>query len=117
MLYKIGVLKNSLRFTEKTTVLEFIFKFILKFIFNFILRVSSCEICEIFKRTFFTEHLQTTASAVGLLGIFFIGMCNMWKVLLLVTVHPFLLKLFSIDLLFSWYVSDRARNDFSFDDF
>ena len=36
-----------------------------------------------------------TASAVGLL----IGMHNIWKVSLLVTVHLILLKLFSVDLL------------------
>ena len=52
---------------ENTTVLECIFKFILKFIFKSILQVSSCEICKIFKRIFFTEHLHTTASAVVLL--------------------------------------------------
>ena len=28
---------------------------------------SSCEYCKIFKRTFFTEQLRTTASAVGFL--------------------------------------------------
>ena len=58
---------------ENTTVLEFIFKFILEFIFKSILQVSSCEICEIFKKTFFTEHLRATASAVGLL-IFYLVM-------------------------------------------
>ena len=26
---------------------------------------SSCEFCEIFKNTFFTEHLRATASAAG----------------------------------------------------
>ena len=33
-------------------------------------QVFSCEFCEIFKNTFFTEHLQTTASlnAVNILN-------------------------------------------------
>ena len=81
---------------------------------NYDLLVPSCEICKMFKKTFFTEHLRMTASAVGLL---FIGMCNIWKVLLLVTVHLFLLKLFSVDLNFFRYVSDCAQKDFSFYDF
>ena len=71
MLYKIGVLKSFARFTGNTTVLESIFKYILRFILESILKVSSCEFCEIFKRTFFTEQLWTTASAVVLL-IFYI---------------------------------------------
>ena len=53
-------LKISQDLQENTIVLECIFKFILKFIFKSILQVPSCEICEIFKRTFFTEHLRTT---------------------------------------------------------
>ena len=81
---------------------------------NYDLLVPSCEICKMFKKTFFTEHLWMTASAVGLL---FIGMCNIWKLLLLVTVHLFLLKLFSVDLNFFRYVSDCAQKDFSFYDF
>ena len=48
-------------------MLESIFKFILRFILESILKVSSCEFCEIFNRTFFTEQLRTTASAVGFL--------------------------------------------------
>ena len=31
---------------------------------------ESCEICEIFKNTFFTEHLQRTASGQGLFQLF-----------------------------------------------
>ena len=67
MLYEIDVLKNSQDLQENTIVLECIFKFILKFIFKSILQVPSCEICQIFKRTFFTEHLRTNYSAVGIL--------------------------------------------------
>ena len=91
---------------ENTTVLEFIFKLILKFIFKSILQLKF-EICEIFKRTFFTEHLRTTGFCSRSFDILFICMSNILKVLLLVTVLPFLLKLFSVDLFF-WYVSDRA---------
>ena len=67
MLYKTPILKFPQDSQEKTTALEFIFKFILKFIFKSILQVPFCEICEIFKRIIFTEHRRTTASAVGLL--------------------------------------------------
>ena len=61
------LLKISQDSQENTTVLESIFKFILRFIFKSVLQMSSCEFCEIFKRTFFTEQLRTTASAVDLL--------------------------------------------------
>ena len=67
MLHKIGVLKILQDSQKNITVLECIFKFILKFIFKSILQVPSCEICETFKRTFFSQRLWTTASAVGLL--------------------------------------------------
>ena len=63
MLYKIGVLKS---FTGKHQ-LESTFKFIIRFILESILKVSSCEFCGIFKRTFSTEQLRTTGSAEGLL--------------------------------------------------
>ena len=67
MLYKI-VFLNVLQDSEKKTiVLESIFKFILRFILESILKVSSCEFCKIFKRTFSREQLRATASAVGLL--------------------------------------------------
>ena len=59
--------------------------------------MSSCEFYKIFKRTFSPEQLRTTASAVGLL-IFYRYVEHLEGVIL-VTVHPFLLKLFSIDLL------------------
>ena len=48
-------------------MLESIFKLILRFVLESILKVPSCEFGEIFKRTFFTEQLRTTASAVDLL--------------------------------------------------
>ena len=86
---------------ENTIVLESIFKFILRFIFKSILQVPCCEFCEIFKITFLTEHLQTTPPDLRsrLFDILFRGIGNIWKVSLLVTVYPFLLKLFSIGLL------------------
>ena len=47
----------------------------------------SCKLYKIFKRTFFTEHLQATASAGHLdLDILFTGIWDIWKVSLLVTV-------------------------------
>ena len=33
-------------------------------------RVFSCEFCEIFKNTFFTKHLSTTASVIDMSGIY-----------------------------------------------
>ena len=52
---------------ENTTALESIFKLILRFILESILKVSSCEVYQIFKRNFFTEQVRTTVSAAGLL--------------------------------------------------
>ena len=98
MLYKIGVLKNSARFTGNTTVLGCIFKFISKFIFKSILQVPSCEICEIFENLFY-RTLSDDCFCSRSFDVLFTGMCNIWKVLLLVTVHLILLKLFPIDLL------------------
>ena len=48
MLFKVGVLKIFAKFQG----LNFIKKW----------QVFSCEVCEIFKNTFFTEHLRATAS-------------------------------------------------------
>ena len=42
-------------------MLESVFKFF--FLKEVPTQVFSCEICEIFKKTFFTEHLRVTASA------------------------------------------------------
>ena len=98
MLYKIGVLKNFARFTGNTTVLECIFKFISKFIFKSILQVPSCEICEIFENLFYRTLLDDCFCSRSF-DVLFTGMCNIWKVSLLVTVHLILLKLFPIDLL------------------
>ena len=68
-------------------MLESIFKFIFRLIFKFILQMFSCKLYKIFKRTFFTEHLQATASAGHLdLDILFTGIWDIWKVSLLVTV-------------------------------
>ena len=55
--YKKGILKNFAKFTRKhgCEACNFIKKETLG-------QVFSCELCEIFKKTFFTEHLQATAS-------------------------------------------------------
>ena len=83
-------------------MLESIFKFIFRLIFKFILQMFSCKLYKIFKRTFFTEHLQATASAGHLdLDILFTGIWDIWKVSLLVTVHPFLLLSRSFNLFWS----------------
>ena len=62
----IGVLKNFKKFTGKHLYQSLIFNkvagpcnFIKK---EALAQVFSCEFCEIFKNTFFTEHLRTTAS-------------------------------------------------------
>ena len=99
MLYKIGVLKILQDLQENTAVQEAIFKFILKFILKSVLKISSCEFCEIFKRSFFYKTPPDDCFWSGSSYILFIGMRNIWKVSLLVTKHPFLLKLFSIDLI------------------
>ena len=51
--YKKSVLKNFAKFTEKHLWQSLFFNKV----------VFSCELCEIFKNIFFTEHLRTTASA------------------------------------------------------
>ena len=51
--YKKSVLKNFAKFTEKHLWQSLFFNKVL----------FSCELCEIFKNIFFTEHLRTTASA------------------------------------------------------
>ena len=62
--HKKGVLKNLAKFTGKKLYQSL---FLIKLQGNFIKKetlaqVFSCEFYEIFKNTFFTEHLQTTAS-------------------------------------------------------
>ena len=66
--YKKGVLKNLAKFTGKKLCQSL---FLIKLQDNFIKKETlaqgfSCEFYEIFKNTFFTEHLQTTASKVEL---------------------------------------------------
>ena len=97
---------------ENTSLLECIFKSVLKFTFKSILQVPSCEICEIFKRTFSTEHLRTSASAVGLL-IIYLYVC----VITLYCASNSIQIIFNRSFNLFFYVSDRAGNDFSFDDF
>ena len=50
---KIGFLKSFANFTEKAPVL--------KSVFNKVAIDVSCEICKIFRSTYFEEHLRTTA--------------------------------------------------------
>ena len=54
---KNGAFKNFLDFTKKP---------VLESLFNKVAgtptQVFSCEICEIFKNTYFEEHMRTTAS-------------------------------------------------------
>ena len=93
------VLKILKDLQETTTLLESIFKFILKFIFKYILQLSSCEFCEIFKRIFFYRTPPDDCFCYRFFDILFVGMWNIRKVSLPVTVHPFLLEFFTIDLL------------------
>ena len=56
---KKDVLKNFAIFTGKHLCQSLFFKVIKK---ETLAQVVSCEFCKIFKNTFFTEHLWTTAS-------------------------------------------------------
>ena len=85
------LLKLSLGLKENIAVLEFIVKFILKFIVKSILQVYFTSL---FYRTPPDDCFCRRFS-----DILFVGMWNIWKVSLLVTVHSFLLELFSTDLL------------------
>ena len=65
---KKGVLKNFAKFTEKHLCQSLYFNKVAEAC-NFIKKetlaqVLSCEFCEIFKNTFFTEHLWATASKI-----------------------------------------------------
>ena len=60
LFYKKGVLKNFAKFTGTHLCLSlFLVKPLKK---ETLAQVFSCEFCEIFKSTFFTEHLRATAS-------------------------------------------------------
>ena len=61
---KKGVLKNFTKFTGKHLCQNFLFNKVagLRQLWCFPVQVFSCEFCEFFKDTFFTEHLWTTAS-------------------------------------------------------
>ena len=64
-----GVLRNFARFTEKHLYQSLFFNKVAKV--NKVIKketlaqVFSCEFCEISKKTFFTEHLRTTASTTS----------------------------------------------------
>ena len=113
MLPKKGVPKNFARFTGKHPVLFFRFSFI----FKSILQVSSCKLCKIFKRMFFYRTPPDDFFCSRSFDILLIGMWSIWKVSLLDTVHPFLLKLFSIDLLIFLACFWSCTKWFLFDDF
>ena len=59
MFFKIGVLKKCWKFHRKTTVLESLFNkgagLVCNFIKKILTQVFSCDICDIFKNTFFAE--------------------------------------------------------------
>ena len=60
---EIGVLKNFTKFTGKYLRQSFFFNNFIKK--ETLAHVFSCEFCEIFKNTFFTEYLRTTASRMA----------------------------------------------------
>ena len=65
--HKKGILKNVPKFAEKRLWQSFMFNKVLGGAYNFIKKetlaqVFSCEFWEIFKSTFFTEHLRETAA-------------------------------------------------------
>ena len=60
MFYKKSVLKNVAKFIGKHLCQSHFFKVFIKEE----TQVFSCEFCEIFKNTFFTEHLWTTAFVI-----------------------------------------------------
>ena len=67
---KKGVIRNFAKFTGKHMCQRFFFNKVAGQACNFIkketlVQVLSCEFCEIFKNTFFTEQLRTTASPNG----------------------------------------------------
>ena len=57
---KKGVLRNFVKFARKHPC-QSLFNFIKK---DTLVQVFSCEFCEIFKNTFFIEHLRVTASGL-----------------------------------------------------
>ena len=69
MFCKINVLQNFTKFTGKHLCWSLVFNKVEK------KKVFSCEFCELFLNTFFTEHLWVTASVlscaiINLLGFF-----------------------------------------------
>ena len=54
------VLKTSVKFTEKHLRQSFFFNKVADFKKETLAQVFSCEFWEIFKNTFFTEHLRKT---------------------------------------------------------
>ena len=61
---KKGILRNFAKFRGKHLCQRLFFNKVvfLCFLFSFLIQVFSWEICEIFKNTFFIEHLLTTFS-------------------------------------------------------
>ena len=60
MFYKKGVLKNFAKFIGKQLWQSLLFNNFIKK--EALAQAFSCEFCEIFKNTFFTDHLWATAS-------------------------------------------------------
>ena len=60
MFYKKGVLRNFVKLTSKH-LCQSLFNLVKK---ETLVQVFSCEFCEIFKNTFFTEPLLATASGL-----------------------------------------------------
>ena len=64
---KKSVLRNFAKFTEKHLCQSLFFNKVagLRQLCQTLAQVICCEFCEMFKNTFFTEHLRTTASLDG----------------------------------------------------
>ena len=61
---KKGVLENFTKFTGTLLCQSLFFNKVAGLTLETLAQVFSCEFCEIFKNTFFTEHLRTTTSII-----------------------------------------------------
>ena len=70
MLYQKGVLKNFFKFSGERLCRSFFFNKVAGLWTAILLKnetpaqVFSCKFCEIFKKTYFVEHLRTIASVI-----------------------------------------------------
>ena len=75
--YKKGTFKNFTKFTGKHLFQSLVFNKVAGLRSATLLKketlaqVFSCEFCEIFKNTFFTEHIWTTASVYTILLLYY----------------------------------------------